>query len=402
MSFLKGLFSSNNKENNTKISNLTDNEMVLHYLKESLSKININGEILNNELIIANHNLSIKGWVNSKTNHPNAVVIELNFTINQKEFESEIFEALAGLGENVEASIKNGTHSFVTGVLSAIIQSFDESHNPQIDFETEWNGNIRIWHPKVGPIQAQGKFDITKADENKIFNILKDDIKARIGDMRFYWIKVYVSRQPNGKIISQCTFNNEPFYEANEKIENYAQSWDSYNEFKGEKQYIVIRQCDKTWTPSKYSNQNMNNIIDQAIDIIEKCSSSSDYDNLFENINKVTKDIDLAFELYCFIPEIYCRIMIPQVQYSEEVIIVMPDETKKSMYLSQFNIYGKTKKRIFERFQSNFNKDKAQNILFISSNFKAINSALHQGSELENLITTPMMLTAPENYNPFR
>lgn len=401
MKFFKELFTSKDKKSNTKTSILTENEMILHYLRQFLSKINITTEIVDNELILPTYKMSIKGWINSKTEHPNAVVLELIFTINQENFEGEIFEALAGLGENVEASIKNGTHSFIEGVLTAIMESFDIKHNPQLDFETEWNGNIHIWHPKVGPIQVQGNFDSTSTDENKIFNILKDDIKVKIGNMQFYWIKVYVSQQANGHIITECTFNNKPFYEANKKMEDYAEGWISDNQFKGEKQYIIIRQCDKTWSPSKYSKQNINKIIDETIDIMEECSMSFEYDNLYDNIKKLTKDIELAFELYCFIPDIYCQFIFPQ-KCSEKVTLVMSNKTEKTMYLSQFKIYEQIKKRIVERLHAEYNKEKFQKVLSFSSNFNAINKALNQGCELENLITSPMILIAPDNYNPFR
>nr|WP_241393040.1 DUF6348 family protein [Clostridium tetanomorphum] len=212
--------------------------------------MNIQGEILNGSLVLNDYNIIIKTQIGNRKQHPNVIVLQLDFILWNKDiFNEGIYESLVGLaeGSDIESAIKNGVNSFVTGALIPIINSFDDIHNPELDFKKEYDGINRLWHPKVGPLQAQGYFDANNTDENRIFDILKNDIKEKITNKRMYWIKVYIARQTDGCILSQCTINNEPFYSAQNKIEEYARTWKVTGQFKAEKQYIILRQCDKTW-----------------------------------------------------------------------------------------------------------------------------------------------------------
>jgi hypothetical protein len=348
--------------------------------------------------------MSIKAGMSSKTQHSNAMVIQLDFIIQQENFESEIHESLAGIGKgnDIKDAIKNGVSTFESSVLSAIIESFYDRHDPELDFESNSGSNPQIWHPKVGPLHVQGYNGGNSSDENNIYNILKDEIKLRLGNKRFYWIKVYVSRQPDGKVIAQCTLNNERFSKAEQKMKEYAQKWEVNNQFKGEKQYIILRQCDKTWKPSKYDLNNMRKFVFGAIELFEECSSEEEYNMLFENIARLTGDVDLASELFYFIPELYCQITLPEVGYSDEIIVVKPDQSQTSIYLSQISSYALIKKLVIEKFQTGFNKEKYQKVLYYSASFKAINDAILKGSKLENLACLPLMVNVYEHYNPYR
>lgn len=44
-------------------------------------------------------------------------------------------------------------------------------------------------------------------------------------------------------------------------------SWNTRNQFKGEKQFIIIRQCDKTWRQEKYNYRNLKKIVFGAIEL---------------------------------------------------------------------------------------------------------------------------------------
>ncbi len=401
MSFLKRIFSG---KDNSKDYEQKGDDIILQILKEESVLKNIQSEIINHELIIHEYKMSIKARVANKTLHSDALIAQLDFIIKQENFDTEIFESLAGIGKgnDINESIKNGVSTFVSNVLEVIIEAFYDRHDPKLDFETILGSNTQIWHPKIGALHTQGYCDINTVDETRIFNILKDEIIPILGTKRFYWIKVYVSHQPDGEIITQCTFNNEPFLKAQKKMEEYARSWNTRNQFKGEKQFIIIRQCDKTWRQEKYNYGNLKKYVFGAIELFENCSNQAEYDLLFERIARLTGDLDLAIELYSFIPEIYCGITLPEIQYSDEISLIKPDGSRTNIFLSQLSNLALIKRLVREKLQFGFDKDKYNRILFQSATFKAINDALNQGSKLENLAVQPLAISVTEDYNPYK
>lgn len=250
MSFFKKLFGSKDNKNCDATANLSDSQKILYYLKQDLNKMNIRAEMSDESLILIDFDTAIQARVGNRTQHPNMIVLQLDFRVlSTTLFDDFVYESLAGIaeGNDLENAIKNGVSSFISGTLTSMIESCDDTHNQELDFETDCNGLVRLWHPKIGNLQAQGEFDENTADLNQIFNILKDDIRFKVKDKRAYWVKVYVSKQIDGNIITQCNINNQPFPEADEKMRKYASEWSLKGQFKGEKQFIIIRQCDKTW-----------------------------------------------------------------------------------------------------------------------------------------------------------
>jgi hypothetical protein len=401
MGFLKKFFNGKDSQKNQEEN---DDDIILQILKEEVNLKNIQSEIVNNELVIHDYHIFIKARVGNKTQHQNAVVLQLNFIVKQKNFDTEIIESVAGIGSgnNIYDAIRNGTASFVSNVLEVIAESFCDTHNPELDFETVLGDSVQVWHPKIGELHTQGYRDIDTVDNSRIFNILKDEIIMRLGTKRFYWIKVYISSQADGEIITRCTFNNEPFLKAQQKMEEYAKSWNTGNQFKGEKQFILIRQCDKTWKQGKYNYENLRKYVFGAIELFENCSTQAEWEVLFERIAKLTGDIDLAIELYSFVPEVYCEITLPEIQYSDEIVLIKPDGSKTTVFLSQLSSLAFIKRLIREKLQFGFDKDKYNRVLFQSATFKAINDALNQGAKLENLVISPLTINVNEDYNPYR
>jgi hypothetical protein len=401
MSFLKKIFSGKDSPNSQEQKG---EDIILEILREESILSNTKSEIKNHELLIHDYKMSIKARVSNKTQHQNALLIQLDFIIKQENFDTEIIESVAGIGRenDINAAIKNGVASFASNVLEAITCSFYDTHNPELDFETMPGNSLHIWHPKIGVLHTQGYCDINTVDNNRIFNMLKDDIIPRLGTKRFYWVKVYISRQSDGKVITQCTFNNEPFLIAQQKMEKYAESWNTGNQFKGEKQFILIRQCDKTWSQGKYNYENLKKLVFGTIELFENCLTEAEGDLLFERIAKLTGDADLAIELYSLVPEIYCEITLPEVQYSDEITLIRPDGSKTNVFKSQLSSLTYIKRLVRDNLQLGFDKEKYNRVLFQSATFNAINNALNQGSKLENLVISPLAIIVTEDYNPCR
>lgn len=402
MGFL-GRFSNKKKKlNNNQNLYISDEQKSLLYLQEALQKNNVLSNIHNNQLILPHYQMIITSWLGSKQQHPKVLIIQINFLIHQPQIDEEIKESLLGIGEgsNLELALKNGIHSFITGLLAPLLQSFNDT-NSEPDFNTQFGYNRLLWHAKLGELQIQGYTRSNIIDQHKFIKLILKEIYEILGNKQFYWIKIYASRQAN-KVIAECKINNEPFPAAQARIEEYLETTDANTQFKSEKQYLIIKQSNLTWSPDKYSPNQLRSIIHATIDLMYNCSTQDEYELLLDNINYLSQDPHLSFELYCFIPEIYCQLVIPEVQYSNQVIIVLPNQTRYQLYLSQFKVYSSLKKVIQERIQTNKSPDESRKILYFSSNFDAINQALNNGREPRNLVMKTSILPAPAGYDPFR
>ncbi|MDO3680336.1 hypothetical protein [Paenibacillus ehimensis] len=135
--------------------------------------------------------------------------------------------------------------------------------------------------------------------------------------------------------------------------------------------------------------------IRHAIGIMENTGSES-HEEIIERISHCTKDERLAWELYCLIPSVYCRMIIKEVQYSNEMIVIFPDDTQQQALLSDNQVYKAIQGVVADKFSGEIDNAKIQNILFQSSEFNAINNALNDGSSLEDLMTGPLVMFAPD------
>lgn len=146
---------------------------------------------------------------------------------------------------------------------------------------------------------------------------------------------------------------------------------------------------------------NFNDIILRGIEILESEIYLHDYEDVLEKLNTELKNLSLSFELYCFLPEVYCRLLIPTFKFSDTVVLAASEQDQKTMKLTQFDSYNIIAQIGESRFLSGKYKENIQKVIYTSSTLNALNNALNSGSKLEDLVGTPLILMIPEGYTPF-
>ncbi|MDP4145451.1 MAG: hypothetical protein Q8936_13360 [Bacillota bacterium] len=139
-------------------------------------------------------------------------------------------------------------------------------------------------------------------------------------------------------------------------------------------------------------------LIYQVINVMESYTESDNEEDIVERIETLTKNSTLTWELYCFIPTVYGRILFPEVKFSDEAIIIMPDGSEHTKLLYDFFTYNHVKKVVVEKLKLKISRDKIEKVLLLGAEINALNNALNDGSQLSDLIMGPLMLRAPENY----
>ncbi|TSJ39570.1 hypothetical protein FO440_17665 [Mucilaginibacter corticis] len=193
--------------------------------------------------IIVNNDLEIGVMVvENPDSHPSIMHLMVSAS-HAIYFPDGIIESIVGAGLSIEDQTNTALNNYITSTFVTIIDSFTDSHDPDLDFMAMINGEYMLFHPKLGDLLIQGEWSEQPQTE-LIFDLLKDKIPSRLSNNKINWLKVYISKRADGEIIGECLFNNVPWELGEKEIFNYAKSWEMPGEFKGMKQFILFRRCD--------------------------------------------------------------------------------------------------------------------------------------------------------------
>ena len=224
---------------------LSDDNYLLETLKGRLTsmgyQVEKNPEYL---ALTVNSQLEIATLIiQNPESHPSIVQVVV-FTIHPVYFPNGIKENIVGFGNTIQEKVQTALDNYLNTTFRPIIDSFSDSHNPALDFYTTTADHKEIlWHPKLGNINFQGKWQ-SYPDGEPIFDLLKDAVKQKLTSNKINWVKVYISKRANGNIIGECTFNNEPWDDGYTIVAGYAHRWAEKGEFHGLKQFMLFRRCD--------------------------------------------------------------------------------------------------------------------------------------------------------------
>jgi hypothetical protein len=223
---------------------IDDNSFLLETLKGRLAELGCLVErhpqylalIVNSELEIATI------IIDNPNNHPSVLHLMI-LTIHSKYFPNGIEENIVGIGKSIRDKVASVIDNYVNTTFLPIMDSFSDSHNPELDFSTTIDGKEILWHPKLGNLTLQGQWDNPPQNE-PFFEIMKDKLENKLTSNKLNWLKLYISKRVDGTIIGECNFNNQPWKEGLDDITRYAESWEMKSDFQGLKQFIMFRKCD--------------------------------------------------------------------------------------------------------------------------------------------------------------
>ncbi|MBO0929754.1 hypothetical protein [Fibrella aquatilis] len=114
-----------------------------------------------------------------------------------------------------------------------------------------------------------------------------------------------------------------------------------------------------------------------------------DQDGIIGLIKARCTDEKIAVALYRFIPIAYTRLFLPEVVYSDKYILFKSKADETAFYFSKDKLYQTIAAECQRQFNQSISSETIMPILYHSAEFKAINSALLDGSDLKNLISSP-------------
>lgn len=192
--------------------------------------------------ILINSEIEIATAVMKGDFHPFILPL-LTITINKDYFPKGIESSLMGLGTTIEEKVESAIDNYIENIFTTIADSFNDIHIDEYDFKSIINNREILWHPKMSKSLIQGKWNETNNQIN-LYSVIEERVKKELKDYKFNWLKLYISRQPNGEISGECLLNNELWEEGYYLLEEYAKKWKDAGEFLGQKQFIMFRRCD--------------------------------------------------------------------------------------------------------------------------------------------------------------
>ncbi|MGL5152690.1 MAG: hypothetical protein ACRC7N_19215 [Clostridium sp.] len=151
-----------------------------------------------------------------------------------------------------------------------------------------------------------------------------------------------------------------------------------------------------------YKSEDIKLYIENVIKIMCSCINKKDIENVYKVIREKISDEDLAIELYSFVPDIYCKVNFPEINYNNEVLFVTAEGKESEMNLSGFIGYTQIEEEMFNRFREGKDKGIYEKIIVHSECFKEINKQLIACEKLSKIKLPPIKYKVHYNYNPFR
>lgn len=143
--------------------------------------------------------------------------------------------------------------------------------------------------------------------------------------------------------------------------------------------------------------ENQNNIdltLNNTVDKIYRESVEAfinNYENpdiIYDKIFALTNSEEDASLIFLFIPHFFCRLFIPEVEYTDFYILENPDKSRTEIKFKDSKklteLYNSIERNWDEYLKMEFTK-----VLFHSGDFRAINQMLHNGSKIEDLQAVP-------------
>lgn len=300
----------------------------------------------------------------------------LNYYLDSPQWDRELFECCAGIGQDQQQAIGMAQGSFLFGILNGIGTMAEDE--PFDEIETVFDGVSHKWDVFQSYLVGMGESP-KDSDANKIWTLLQDGIKKRVGGQKLCYVKVYCAK--NGEdITGECRINDVPIPELSDILSEYAEKWDT-KDFGSQKQFFFLRQLDETYVPYPYTEEDIADAVHIAVQLYQKCLKDPDDSRYRALLTEQLNDQSLAEEIRNFLPEMCAENAFQAIQ-SMECIGIFRGERQTDVYKTQLASYYWINKALQEEFQRSFPNELFSAFVSVSSMYGAVCKAKEKGADL--------------------
>lgn len=370
------LFKKKNQENEqAEAEKKTDlKELILEGLHEKLG-----GHVYDGCLIIPRGGFTIDVNISRRDQRDEVRMAQIMFVIKNDEFDEPIIDPVDCQGRSEEELANLAVQIFYGGVWHPIEQS-QERKNPlpvsvdylrqHYDFDMYAQSIVRIGiKENAGPPRS-------------LVSYIKSEIPKYLGSKKYYWIRIYLAKQGDRKIVD-VRVNGSVCYELAKYYQAYVDSWDASKVFLCEKQYALFVQHEDDKCP--FTKETVTTAAKTAIDMMVKIQNREQYNEMAKHLDEITENPSLAAEIRIFVPEIFAKLTLG---YSEgdSLFLITDDNSRIEFRKTQLRSYFYIQQVILEYLSTNPPKEDVVRIVSNSVAFRELKKAKEEsGHEPKDL-----------------
>lgn len=219
------------------------NEFFLEVLQKRLQEENIQSERSPKyAALVLNDGCEIASGMAPGDFHPSMLPMMVA-AIHKEYFPKGIQESVVGVGNSLREKVESAVNAYLSTTFFAIADAFEDGHNEKLDFMSGEEESQILWHPKPGDLGLQGIWK-EAPEYHDLYEVVRDLLPPMMDNRKFNWLKMYMSRQPDGTLGGEVYFNNAHWEEGMNLLAAYAQTWGNPGVFLGQKQFVMFRRCD--------------------------------------------------------------------------------------------------------------------------------------------------------------
>ena len=288
---------------------------------------------------IENGAVVVKPWgltIHVHVNYPSEQQAVAEYTITSPDWEREIFEVCAAIGQTQEHAVFEAQRAFVLGIFQLVKDWY--TRPPLQSVPSQLAARRHDWNVYVGDMLTIG--DSKRMTAIAYWEMLKDLICSRIGNQKFCYIKIYLSKG-NGFAIGECRINNVVSNELSEWLKSVTDSWEG-EPFTSHKLFFILEQQKETIQAYPYTIDELEQLTQAAAALFETMHARGGdwYDEYQEELHKIVEDTTLVSSFHKFLPEICAMRAIQNVRIVEPVSFFRQGH-KEAYYMSQLSDWTK-------------------------------------------------------------
>lgn len=346
---------------------------------EMLTRLCPQGIVLEDAFVIEEQEVYVYADVVSIKHDVAQIVFQLHHTW----LDDPIIESVAASGDSEEEALDLACENFNDNILLVFLMALQHPKTQEQEIVEGFTQERHYFNVYRSKVNGLGKREgIMKGD---FWDMLRDEISKRLGNKKAYWVKVFTSKNKQ-KILCEVRINGEEAVELSDKLLSYAQSWDCLGTYHTEKQCFLLIQDDKTYEESDFTKDEIMEYTYKAIKLFERCKDREAHKKIRAQLIKLCKDDSLAYEIFSFVPEIYCKYAYKNVEIGDKLFMVQKEKGTRELYKSQLQAFAYIENAVHEHIlDDDINRITLEQVIRFSSNARAIKKAVNDGDALEEL-----------------
>lgn len=373
------------KHKNTAEESIDFHALVLEQLEHMCEE----GQILDDAFVLEAQDIYIYADVISVEHN----VAQIVFQLHHEWLDDAILESVAASGSNAQEAVTLACEDFYRHTLQLYLRALQGKAEETVFGFTQLRHYFQVYRNEIHGIgKREGLI------EQDFWEMLKQKLQLRLGNKKAYWIKVFASKT-RSKVLCEVRINGREDSELSELLLPYAQNWDCIGSYHTEKQNFLLIQEERSYEPSDFTGDNIRQYTRKAIKWYEKCGSKEEHRKLREQLIRLCKDDSLAYEIFSFVPEIYCKYAYPKVEYGSRLFLIQKDQKTRELYQSQLQSFSYIEETVMEHLKKDHvNRSIIENVISFSANARAIQKAMDNGDALYELMIPGIGYYARNDY----